>query len=222
MVLVIKNDRVCERVRSYGVKGASPVDLFAVGFSRRSEDADSAESTARELLKRLGSINRMADASFEDIRESTGLEEFEVLRCLALIELGRRAGRSERGERHEIEVPEDVYEKLEWLRHEKKEHFVAVLLDSKNVIISTPTIHIGTVNMSVVGPREVFRSAIREGASSIIVAHNHPSGDPSPSPEDFDVTKRLVEVGKMLDIPVLDHVIIGDPSSVSFSRRGWI
>lgn len=217
-----KTDRVCERVRAYGVKTASPIDLFAIGFSRRSEDADISEGMAREILKRLGSIGRVADTSFEDLKDDTGLEEFEALRCLALIELGRRAGRAEKGTRTEIEVPEDVYNALEYLRYEKKEHFVSLMLDTKNVVISTQTIHIGTVNMSVVGPREVFRTAIREGASSVIVAHNHPSGDPSPSPEDHEVTKRLVEVGKLLDIPVLDHVIIGDPGVVSFSRRGWI
>ncbi len=220
--MTTRSDSIVDRVRSAGVKSASPVELLAIGFSRRREDADAAETVARDMLKRFHSIGRVADASPEDITSGTGLEDFEILRCLALIELGRRAGYAEKGERKEIDVPEDVYEHLEHLRYEKQEHFVALLLDSKNRVMRVANVHIGTLTMSLVGPREVFRIAIREGASAIIVAHNHPSGDPTPSPEDHEVTSRLVEVGKMLDIPVLDHVIIGDPESISFSRKGWL
>ena len=213
-------DNLVERVRASGVKAASPVDLIAIGFSRRTEDAD--ESMARDALRKFGGIGKMADASFEDISAATGMEEFEVVRCLALIELGRRAGRAEKGVHPEIDVPEDIYELLEDLKLEKQEHFVAVLLDAKNRVIRVANVHIGTLTSSLVGPREVFRIAIREGASSMIVAHNHPSGDPTPSPEDLEVTKKLVEVGKLLDIPVLDHVIIGNPGSVSFQRKGLL
>jgi len=204
------------------VNSASPIDLIAIGFSRRTEDASDSEAMARDALRRFGSIGKVADASFEDISTATGLEEYEVLRCLALIELGRRAGRAEKGVHPEIDVPEDIYDLLADLKHEKQEHFVVILLDAKNRVIRVANVHIGTLTMSVVGPREVFRIAVREGASSIIVAHNHPSGDPTPSPEDLEVTQRLVEVGKMLDIPVLDHVIIGDPGSVSFTRKGLL
>ncbi len=211
-----------DRVRSAGVQAASPVDLVAVAFSRRPEDADRAEPMAREVLKRFGSIAKVADASFEDIHQAAGLEEYESLRLLALLELGRRAGRAEKGLHPQIDVPEDVYDLLQDLKHEKQEHFVVLLLDAKSKVICRQTVHIGTLSMSIVGPREVFRIAIREGASSLIVAHNHPSGDPTPSPEDLEVTKRLVEVGKLMDIPVMDHVIIGDPASVSFSRRGLL
>ncbi len=217
-----RTDSLVHRVRSAGVKTASPTDLMAIGFSRRAEDADEGENSARSALRRFGSIAKVADASFEDISAETGLEEYEILRALALIELGRRAGRAEKGRQQEIEVADDIYELLEHLKYEKQEHFVAVLLDSKNKVIRVANVHIGTLTMSLVGPREVFRIAIREGASSIIVAHNHPSGDPTPSPEDHEVTRRLVEVGQLLDIPVLDHVIIGDPASVSFSRKGWL
>ena len=205
-----------------GVKGASPTDLIAVSFSRRSEDVSGLEPVAREMLKRFGSIAKVADASSLDISGETGLEEFEVLRCHALMELGRRAAQGGKGDITIIEVPEDAIHLLSYLKREKQEHFVAVLLDAKNQVLSHPTVHIGTLTMSLVGPREVFRTAIREGASSLIVAHNHPSGDPTPSPEDLEVTKRLVEVGKMLDIPVIDHVIIGDPHSISFSRKGLL
>jgi DNA repair protein RadC len=209
-----------DNVRASGVRAASPVDLIAIAFSRRTDDVD--EAMARTALKKYGSIGRMADSSFEDIKEATGLEEFEVIRCLALMELGRRAGRAEKGVHPEIDVPEDIYELLEDLKLEKQEHFVAVLLDAKNRVIRVANVHVGTLTSSLVGPREVFRIAIREGASSMIVAHNHPSGDPTPSPEDLEVTKKLVEVGKLLDIPVIDHIIIGNPASVSFQRKGLL
>jgi DNA repair protein RadC len=211
-----------DRVRAGGVKGASAIDLMAIAFSRRADDVQQTEPMAREMVKRYDRISRLADVSFSDIGEKTGLEEFEILRCLALIELGRRSGFAEKGPQEEVEVPEDVYGLLEHLRYEKQEHFVVLLLDAKNKVFAKSDVHKGTLTSSLVGPREVFRPAIREGASSIIVAHNHPSGDPTPSPEDIEVTARLVEVGKMLDIPVVDHVIIGDPRSVSFVRKGLL
>jgi len=214
-------DSLVERVQGSGVRSASPVDLIAIALSRRAEDASPAEAGARDIYHELGGIVKVADISGAELREQ-GLDEYEALRVLAIIELGRRAGRAEKGLHPEIDVPEDVYEVLEHLKHEKREHFVILMLDAKNQMIRRETVHIGTLNMSIVGPREVFRIAIREGASSIIVAHNHPSGDPTPSPEDLEVTRRLVEVGKLIDIPVVDHVIIGDPGSVSFVRRGLL
>jgi DNA repair protein RadC len=216
------SDNLVERVRITGVRGASPAHLLAIGFSRRLEDANEAEPMGQEMLRRLGKIHRITGLSFADIQASTGMEDFEALRCLALIELGRLSGRAEKGRDPEIEAPEDIYELLEHLKYEKQEHFVVISLDAKNRVISMSTVHIGTLTMSIVGPREVFRCAVREGASSIIVAHNHPSGDPTPSPEDREVTRRLVEVGKSLDIAVADHIIIGDPSCVSFLRRGLL
>jgi DNA repair protein RadC len=108
------------------------------------------------------------------------------------------------------------------LRDEKREHFIVVLLDAKNKVIRHVTVHIGTLTSSIVGPREVFREAIREGASGIILAHNHPSGDPEPSIEDVSITRKLAEIGHVLDIPVLDHVILGEFKVVSLRQEGVI
>jgi len=102
------------------------------------------------------------------------------------------------------------------------EHFVAVLVDAKNQVRRVCTVHIGTLTMSIVCPRDVFREAVKEGAAGVIVAHNHPSGDPTPSPEDVDITQKLVEAGKLLAIPLLDHVVIGDRAFVSLRERGII
>lgn len=177
---------------------------------------------ARNLLGHYQSIRSLGQASPDHIRDVAGLEAFEVLRCLSLIELGRRIGGAGKGPVASIESSEDVAELLDHLRMEKREHFVCILLDSKNGVMRQVSFHIGTLTASLVGPREVFREAIRDGASAIIVAHNHPSGDPSPSPEDIDVTRKLVQVGKMLDIPVLDHVIIGERRHVSLQEKGFI
>jgi len=177
---------------------------------------------ARALLTRFGSVRALGELSHADLAAAGGMDDFESLRAQALLELGRRVGGAGKGLLEEITCARDVMDLLDTLRFEKREHFVAVLLDSKAVVLRVVTIHIGTLNMSLVGPREIFREAIREGASSVIVAHNHPSGDPTPSPEDIEVTGQLVEVGRMLDIPVLDHVIIGERTYVSLSERGII
>lgn len=208
-----------DRLKTSGPRSASIIDLLAVGFSRTEKDAAEGELMARSILKRFSNIAALSDLSTDDLREITGVEGFESVRSQALLEIGRRIGGASKGPVTEIEDADDVYSLLSYLRDEKKEHFVAVLLDSKNGVQRVAPIHIGTLTMSVVGPREVFREAIREGASSIIVAHNHPSGDPTPSPEDIAVTLRLAEIGDMLDIPVLDHVVLGYRNFVSLKER---
>lgn len=168
----------------------------------------------------MDSLLAISELPFEVMRDEAGIENYDALRCLALIELGRRTALAGRGEIREIEGPGDILFILDFLMHEKREHFYAILLDSANQVMRKALIHIGTLTMSLVGPREIFREAVRDGASSIIVAHNHPSGDPTPSPEDIEITKHLVEVGKLLDIPVLDHVIIGNRDYRSLSEMG--
>ncbi len=192
---------------------------MAVGFSRREEDAVNAEGTARDFLARVQRLQGLENLAPDTANEVWGLEGFEILRAQALLELGRRVGAAGRGNPETIEGPGDVMELLDYLRGEKREHFVAVLLDAKNNVLRVAEVHIGTLTMSVVGAREVFREAVREGASSVIVAHNHPSGDPTPSPEDIEVTKELVKAGVLLDIPVLDHVVIGDRRYISLHDR---
>lgn len=204
-----------------GVRASSPIDLIAIGLSRRESDLAGMEPIARKVLQRFGSLRSLAEAGPADIATASGLEEFETTRVMALIELGRRCGNSARGPVTTIDGPEDVYDLLQYLQGEKREHFVAILMDAKGRVMRVAEVHIGTLTASIVGAREVFREAIRDGASSLIVAHNHPSGDPTPSPEDIEVTKKLFEIGEMLDIPLLDHVIIGERSARSL-REGVI
>jgi len=183
---------------------------------------------ARRLVDRYQSLRKLGDAAPAELSEMTGLDPFEVLRVQTLLELGRRLQLAGPGPQVEVVTADDVVgeivSRLGKLRDAKKEHFYAVLLDSKGKIMRLAEIHVGTLNQSLVGAREVFREAIREGASSIIVAHNHPSGDPEPSPEDMDITRSLRDLGEQLDIPLMDHIILGEgkKSFVSLRRRSWL
>jgi DNA repair protein RadC len=213
---------IVQRVLSSGVHAASVIDLVSIAFSRREEDVPLAESPSRQLIQRVRSIRGLIEASRNDLNAATGLDDFELLRCQALMELGRRSTHAGVGPKDTIDSAADVMDMFDHLRYEKREHFIAVMLDAKNVVIRSAQIHVGTLTMSVVGPREVFREAISDGAASIIVVHNHPSGDPTPSPEDIEVTNRLVEIGNLLDIPVVDHVIVGERRHTSLAELGMI
>lgn len=213
------------QVRTDGVQAASLVDLVAISLARRPDDVDDYEKLARKLLMDYGHFRGLTQAAASEIQEAAGFDEFEVTRLMASIEIGRRAALSGKGPVQSIEGPEDVALLLERFRNEKQERFIAILLDTKHNILREVTIHVGTASMSIVSPRDVFRAAVREGASAVIVAHNHPSGDPTPSGDDIDVTERLVESGRLLDIPVLDHIVLGDGHTpervfVSLRQRG--
>ncbi len=220
--MATRQEDLVGRVRSLGVRGASTIDLVAVGLSRREADAMQGEPLGRAVMAQTQGIRGVGELSVSDLRELAGLDGYEALRCLALIELGRRVGGAGKGPIRTIVCPEDVYELLEHLRHEKREHFIAILLDAKQGILRVVPVHIGTLTMSLVGPREVFREAIREGASSLIVAHNHPSGDPTPSEEDLNMTATLREIGDLLQIPLDDHVILGERDCVSLKEEGYL
>jgi len=210
------------RARTSGVRAVSVVDLLAVGLARREDEVERSEANCRPLLVKMGSIYNLKDLTAQELAAPTGLEPFEVLRVQALIELGRRMVEAGKGEVREFSDPDAVAEFLSDIRDQKREFFVALLLDAKNQLIRRADVHIGTANSSLVGAREVFREAVKDGAVGIIVAHNHPSGDPTPSPEDVAVTRQLRDAGKLLDIPLLDHVIIGESRHVSLRRMGLL
>lgn len=217
--MLTQPDTPLDRLYAMGAKGTSPTDLLALGLSRRAEDAEPNEPIARTLLRREGGIRNLIELTPADLG-AHGMDGFETARFLALLELGRRMGAAGRGPVVSIDGPEDVFRLCDDLRHQKKEYFVAILLDTQSGVMRRATIHVGTLTASLVGAREVFREAVRDGASSIIVAHNHPSGDPTPSPEDVQVTRQLIMAGSLLDIPVLDHIVIGDTEYRSLKRMG--
>lgn len=210
---------ILDRITSMGLNSGSAIDLLAIGLANRPEDTDLTELEARRILSGVENLRRIGDLSIAELSDQ-GMTDFEALRCLAWLELGRKIGMAGRGRVYNIDCPDlAAQEFLKRLSDEKKEFFGALFLDSKNQLLKASVIHIGTLNMSVVGPRELFREAIREGACSIIVTHNHPSGDPEPSPEDIEVTRKLVRLGKELEIEVLDHIILGSNEFVSLRER---
>ncbi|MBV6459605.1 MAG: hypothetical protein HONBIEJF_02755 [Fimbriimonadaceae bacterium] len=206
------------RLQDHGFPAAHVADLIAVIAARRPEDVESLFNPAATLAGR--GLPRMLDLSPADFEALAGLTTFESHRILAAIELGRRAAIAERGPRSSIQTPGDVISLFEHIRTETREHFCVAFLNTKNEVLSVKVMHVGTLDTSLVGAREIFRDAVREGAAAIVVAHNHPSGDSTPSPQDISVTQTLVEAGKLLDIDVLDHVVIGREKDVSLRERG--
>lgn len=165
-------------------------------------------------------VSRLASLTAAEFRDLPGMGPAKAARIVAAVELGRRVCVGRKG-RDAVKGPEDVHRLFgERLRHLDREHFVAVLLDTKNRVLAGELISIGSLDASLVHPRELFKAAIRYSASAVILVHNHPSGDPTPSDADVSCTRRLAEAGRVLGIDVLDHVIIGDGEYVSFRERG--
>ena len=183
--------------------------------------AESALRLAENLLDRAGGLAGLGHATLEEVEQVRGIGEAKAVTLLAALELGRRVDSLAPLDRTAVRTPDDVAALLlPRFRYESRESFVAVLLSTKNHVLKTPVISVGSLNASIVHPRELFREAINASAAAVIVAHNHPSGDPTPSPEDVSLTRKLVEAGKILDIPVLDHVVLGDGKYVSFKEKG--
>jgi len=170
-----------------------------------------------------GSLGGLARRPVADLARLSGVGLAKAARVAAALELGRRLQEEGRGERHRIRSPADVYR---WFAPRlvdlAAEEFHVLALDSQSAVLRDLLITRGTLNSSLVHPREVFRGAIAEAAAGIIVAHNHPSGDPTPSADDRAVTRQLVEAGKVIDVPVYDHIIIGNGRYVSFSEAGLL
>jgi len=211
-----------DRVQRLGVKAASNIDLLAIALTREVRDLEAGEANAQKIARQLGA-SRLLDVSAGDLKAMAGLEAYEAARVLAAIELGRKLAGQGTVKTDEITSKEAAYAVFAHLADETQENFCVAFLDAKAKLLTTRTIHKGTLTMSVVGPREVFREAVRENAAMIVLAHNHPSGDPTPSPEDGRVTRKLVEVGEALDIPVVDHIVVGhDGRYVSLREKGMM
>jgi|SRR5690625_3333297 len=173
--------------------------------------------------------DRLADYGYQYLSEMTvweleneGLTEIEAQKIVAGFDLARKMLESHIEKQSVIRSPEDVAEAVKDMRFLNQEHFVCLFMDTKNNIIRKETIFVGSLNTSVVHPREVFKNAIRYSAASIICVHNHPSGDPTPSQEDIHVTKRLADSSKLIGIQLLDHIIIGNRKFISLREKGYI
>lgn len=219
---VPKEDRPRERLVNLGASYLSNQELVAIilGSGTRNE---SVMVLANRLIVHFEGLHLLKDAAIEELTAIKGIGEAKGVLILAAMELGKRMRAHKDEERYIVRSPEDGAEYvMEEMQGLKQEHFVALFLNTKNQIIHRQTIFIGSLNASIVHPREIFREAVKRSCASVICAHNHPSGDPSPSQEDIHVTRRLVESGKMIGIDVLDHLVIGDHTFISLKEKGYL
>ena len=211
------NDRPREKMAANGAAVLTDAELIAIllrtGTAEKSAIDIASEMTADGgLYKRLAGITRL-----NELTNIKGLGQAKAATVLAALEIGRRIASAKPIEKIHLSCPQDVADFLmPRLRYAAKEQFVVILLNNKNKVIGTEVVSEGSLSSSIVHPREVYAPAILHHAAAIMVAHNHPSGDPKPSTEDIEVTRMLARSGKVLGIPMIDHVIIGDGNYYSF------
>jgi DNA repair protein RadC len=211
-------ERPRERLIKYGAGALSDSELLAIVLR-----TGTVNENVIDLSKRIISqynLQGLCSASLAELKRFKGINNAKACQILAVVELSKRISLSAKADNTKIKNSGGVYDLLyQEMRFEKKESFVGLYLDSRNNLLKKEIISIGTLNTSVVHPRELFRTAILESANSIIIVHNHPSGDPTPSKEDLELTKLLIAAGKLIGIPLLDHIIIGEKKYFSMADR---
>ncbi|MDT8715269.1 DNA repair protein RadC [Clostridium sp. 19966] len=217
-----QNERPQEKLFRYGVDTLSNTELMAVVL-RNGIQGDNIINLCARILKECGGINGLLDFSAEDFMKIKGVKHAKAAQILAMVELSKRLKSYKSGEEFKITQPSDAaYIVMESMRSLKQEMLKVLHLNTKNIVTLVKDVSLGTVNSSIVHPREVFSEAVKRSSTSIIICHNHPSGDPTPSNEDINITLRLKECGKLLGIELLDHVIIGNGIYVSLKDKGII
>lgn len=204
---MLEDSRPRERLVKFGVQNLSEAELLALILEKGTKEANVIEM-ANMLISQYG-LDKLSQCSLRELQEIKGIGFAKACQILALFEFNKRHNLSKQKIKH-IKSAEDVFDLFkEKLKDEKQESFFILMLNNKNYVIGEEVITRGILDSSIIHPREVFKPAIKNSASRIILVHNHPSGDPNPSEEDKDITEKLIEAGKMIDISVLDHVIIG-------------
>jgi len=217
-----ETERPRERLLSKGPEALSDAHLLAILLRTGRRDS-SAVQVALELLSRVGGIGGLAVCGIEELCTIPGIGPAKAAQLKAALALGRRSMAAPLSTGTRIRSSSELFQHFHpTLRDLKREVFKVVLLDAKNHVIKEVTVSEGSLTFSIVHPREVFALAVRESAAAIIVLHNHPSGDPTPSQEDRQLTDRLVAAGSLLGIRVLDHLIMGDGRYTSFADEGWL
>jgi len=213
-------DRPRERLQQVGAQAVSTAELLAI-VMRTGVGGENVLRLAERLLATFKNLSGISRASVTELTAVKGIGPAKAVEIKAALEIGRRLMAAAPEERLRITSPGDAANLLmSEMAFLEQEHLRVVLLDTRNQVLKSPTIYIGSLNTSVVRVGELFRAAIKENAAAMIVAHNHPSGDPSPSPEDIRVTRQIVQAGKLLDVEVLDHLVIGNQRFVSLKERG--
>ena len=215
------DDRPRERLAAVGAAALSHAELLAI-LLRVGTKGENAVRLAERLLAQWGGLPGLHRMSHADLCQVKGIGQAKAAQLMAAIELGRRIAVSSPDERHAISSPADAANLLMYqMSALEQEYLYVILLDTRNRVLGKPLeVYHGSLNTSLIRTGEIFREAVKANAAGLIVAHNHPSGDPSPSPEDVAVTRTLVEAGKLLDVEVLDHLVIGRQRFVSLKERG--
>lgn len=213
-------ERPRERALQIGLEHLSNEDLLAILLGSGTSSL-SAKEVALHLLSKLQSLSSLRDESVESLSHIKGIGKVKALHLLASVELGKRVLMKNSNNHLRYTNPKDIFESIRYLfAGKKQECFYALYFNQKQELLERKLLFMGTVNRSVVHPREVFKEAYLLSASSVICIHNHPSGDVTPSMEDIRVTKALIEIGEMNGIPVLDHLVVSDDAYYSFREHG--
>lgn len=211
-------DRPREKLIKYGPGRLSNEELLAIIISS-GKKGESALELSKKIIKKIG-FSSLPNVDFSQLFQISGIGIAKACQILSVVELGKRLFQGKKARLYL--KPKDVFEELKDIRGLKKEYFVVFYLNVANQEIAREIISIGSLNTSIVHPREVFEPAVRNLAGQIIIAHNHPSGDPKPSLEDIKITERLIAVGKILGIEIIDHVIVTVNSFFSFKEKKLI
>ena len=216
------DERPREKLQAIGPEGLSNAELIAI-LLRTGNSGESALHLAERIIAKSGGLRSLPDLTLEELQGFKGIGPAKAVQIKAALELSKRIATTLNNNDNAVTSPRHVADLfMEELRYKKKEYFKLIILNTKNKVISREEISVGSLNASIVHPREIFSVPIKKSASSIILVHNHPSGDPTPSKEDLAVTRRLVDAGNILGIEVKDHIIIGDGCYLSFKEKGLI
>ncbi|MFZ5647051.1 MAG: RadC family protein [Bacillota bacterium] len=216
------DQRPRERLIREGVRSLSDAELLAI-LLRTGYAEKSAMELATDVLSLYSGLKNIIQAGVEELSAIKGMGPVKAAQLKAALEIGRRVATVSESQRPSIKGPEDAaFMVMEDMRHLDREHFCVLLLNTKHQVVARETISVGTLNSSVVHPRELFKAAIKRSAAAVILVHNHPSGDPTPSREDREITRRLREAGTIIGIEVLDHIVIGDNKFVSLKAMGML
>jgi DNA repair protein RadC len=215
-----ESDRPRERLAALGPQALSNAELIAI-LLRVGVKGENAVNMGQRLLKKFNGLGGIHRAPMSELKNQHGIGEAKAAQIKAAIELGRRLTLESPEERPTVNSPADAAALVAYeMSALEQEHLRVILLDRRNRVIETVEIYKGSVNSSQVRVGEIFKEAIRKNASALIVVHNHPSGDPTPSPDDVAVTRAIVQAGKLMDVDVLDHMVIGQGRWVSLKERG--
>ena len=215
-----ESERPRERLEKHGASHLSNAELIAI-LLRVGVEGENAVQVGQRLLQTFGGISGLHRASFTELTNQRGLGEAKVAQLKAALELGNRLRLENPDDRPAIHSPDDA---AALVQHEmsalEQEELRVILLDTRNRVLAVETVYRGSLNSSQIRVGELFKAAIRRNAAALIVTHNHPSGDPTPSPDDVAVTRAILQAGKLLDVDVLDHLVIGLGKYVSLKERG--